>query len=79
MAVSLLLALTLLFWLSIFKLYPRYLAYLSRRFSYYVFEDESVSVTGAVRDWVRDTVRRRITGSSGGEISKAVSSVAGEL
>jgi hypothetical protein len=76
-AVSLLFALTLLFWLSVFTLYPRYLAYLSRRFSYYVFEDESISVSGAVKAWLKDTLTRR-SGGGGGDVAAAVSAAAAD-
>ena len=52
------LSITLLFWLSFFTYYPGHLAYLSRRFSYYVFEDESVDVGLMVREWLAEQARR---------------------
>jgi hypothetical protein len=63
---------TLFFWLSVFTYYPGHLAYLSRRFSYYVFEDESVDVGLMVREWIAGRIRRgrdgiRMIGGSGGK------------
>ena len=52
------LAITLAFWLSVFTYYPRHLAYLSRRFSYYVFEDETVDLNLLIRDWIVTQFRR---------------------
>ncbi|KAI9639728.1 uncharacterized protein MKK02DRAFT_29723 [Dioszegia hungarica] len=78
LVLTLLFALTLIFWLSVFNLYPRYFAYLSRRFSYYVFEDENASLSAALREWAREGVRR-VLGSGAAAGGKAKVLAAGEL
>lgn len=54
MLVSLLI--TVLFWASVLTLYPRYISYVGRRFSYYVFDDETVSTRALVKGYVRGAV-----------------------
>ena len=54
MADSVLLCITALFWLSVFAYTPAHIDYLSRRFSYYVFDDESVDLGLLLREWMKD-------------------------
>ena len=42
---------TVTFWVSFFTYYPSHIAYLSRRFSYYVFDDETVDAGLVFRQW----------------------------
>jgi len=49
---------TFVFWLSVITYYPRHLAYLSRRFSYYVFDDENVSLALVLKEWIGSEIRR---------------------
>ena len=50
--VTIFLAITVTFWWSVINFYPKHIAYLSRRFSYYVFEDENVNAIMVFRHWV---------------------------
>ena len=50
--VTILLFITFLFWASVITYYPGHLAYLSRRFSYYVYDDETVDVGSVFKHWV---------------------------
>jgi hypothetical protein len=43
---------TALFWYSAFNYFPSHFSYISRRFSYYVFADESVSFVDAFVEWI---------------------------
>lgn len=52
-AVLVSLLITTLFWASVLTLYPRYISYVGRRFSYYVFDDETVSTRAVVRAYLR--------------------------
>ncbi|WVQ86064.1 hypothetical protein IAT38_008232 [Cryptococcus sp. DSM 104549] len=47
---------TLLFWISVYTYLPNHLAYLSRRFAYYVYGDETaeVDLLGPVGEWVEE-------------------------
>jgi hypothetical protein len=56
--VSVFTSITLVFWLSVFAYYPGHLAYLSRRFSYYVFEDENVDLRLVFREWLVRQLKR---------------------
>ena len=56
---------TLLFWISFLTYAPGHLAYLSRRFSYYVFEDESVNVGLLIWEWLAEQARRGWKGAKG--------------
>jgi hypothetical protein len=48
---------TALFWYSAFKYFPSHFSYLSRRFSYYVFGDESESLLSAILEWLNVSFR----------------------
>ncbi|KAK8864441.1 hypothetical protein IAR55_001690 [Kwoniella newhampshirensis] len=62
---STLIIITTLFWLSVFTYYPGHLAYLSRRFAYYVFEDENADLRAIFREWLRDQIRQCLDGVRG--------------
>jgi hypothetical protein len=69
--VSVFTSITLVFWLSVFAYLPGHLAHLSRRFAYYVFEDENADLGLIFRDWMFRQVKRgwdglRLVGGSGG-------------
>jgi len=49
---------TVAFWVSVYTYSPGHLAYLHRRFSYYVFEDENVDVGALVLAWMSAQARR---------------------
>ncbi|WVR07083.1 hypothetical protein IAU60_004122 [Kwoniella sp. DSM 27419] len=55
----------LLFWVSVYSYYPSHLAYLSRRFAYYVYGDETADVRGYFREWVKAQVGRGLDGVRG--------------
>jgi len=57
--VTIFLAITVTFWWSVINFYPKHIAYLARRFSYYVFEDENVNAIMVFRHWVA----RRVGGA----------------
>jgi hypothetical protein len=51
--------------MSVYSLYPGHLAYLSRRFAYYVFDDETVDVGRVFREWVGEQFSRVFRGLRG--------------
>ena len=56
---------TFFFWWSVITYYPSHLAYLSRRFSYYVWGDESIDAGGVFREWLKDQLWRAWEGGKG--------------
>lgn len=60
--VSILLIGTLTFWISVITYYPGHIAYLSRRFSYYVFEDENVNAGLVFRQWTSREIGKAWSG-----------------
>lgn len=66
---------TLLFWFSVYTYLPGHLAYLSRRYAYYVYGDEAAHLdyfVPRVGEWVGSQVGRRI-----GEVRKGMGLAAG--
>ncbi|OCF36823.1 hypothetical protein I316_01419 [Kwoniella heveanensis BCC8398] len=60
----------LLFWVSVYTYYPSHLAYLSRRFAYYVYGDETADVRGMFWAWIKAQFVRAgegVKGVVGGE------------
>ncbi|GFZ43873.1 hypothetical protein JCM24511_01593 [Saitozyma sp. JCM 24511] len=67
---STVLLLTFLFWFSVITYTPGHLAYLARRFSYYVFDDENVDLGLLFREMVKGWLRvgwEGVTGVVGGK------------
>lgn len=56
--VSIALLVTIALWASIFTYSPGHIRYLSRRFAYYVFGDESVDVLLVLRQGIAAEVRK---------------------
>ncbi|ORY21096.1 hypothetical protein BCR39DRAFT_456949, partial [Naematelia encephala] len=50
------LTITFFFWWSVLTYYPSHLSYLSRRFAYYVFDDETVDLGLLFRGWLWEKV-----------------------
>ncbi|KIR35671.1 hypothetical protein I352_01948 [Cryptococcus deuterogattii MMRL2647] len=66
---------TLLFWFSVYTYLPGHLAYLSRRYAYYVYGDEAAHLdyfVPRVGEWVGSQVGRSI-----GEVRKGMGLAAG--
>lgn len=66
---------TLLFWFSVYTYLPAHLAYLSRRYAYYVYGDEAAHLdyfVPRVGEWVGGHVGRGI-----GEVRKGMGLAAG--
>lgn len=63
--VTIFLCISVTFWWSVLTYYPKHLAYLSRRFSYYVFEDETVDAGLVFRQWVGRSIGRAWEGVKG--------------
>lgn len=47
---------TITFWVSVYTYSPGHIAYLSRRFAYYVYDDETVDIGRVFRDWIGEQV-----------------------
>jgi hypothetical protein len=67
-------SITLVFWISVFAYLPGHLAHLSRRFAYYVFEDENADLLMIFRNWIMGQFKRGWDGLNfvGGGPSAAV-------
>ncbi|TXT08936.1 hypothetical protein VHUM_02410 [Vanrija humicola] len=65
---------TALFWYSAFTYFPAHFEYISRRYAYYVFGDETVSTSLLVRAWLQNaaewviTEGRRLLGDAGAKV-----------
>jgi hypothetical protein len=56
---------TVTFWMSVITYYPSHIAYLSRRFSYYVFDDETIDAGLVFRQWISREAGRLWEGVKG--------------
>lgn len=43
---------TITFWMSVYTYSPSHIAYLSRRFAYYVYDDETVDISRVFKEWI---------------------------
>ncbi|WRT66412.1 uncharacterized protein IL334_003368 [Kwoniella shivajii] len=69
--VTVLATVTLLIWFSIYTYLPSHIAYLARRWSYYVYGDENVEVTAPIKIWIRSQFGKAFGGvrdSIGGKV-----------
>ncbi|WVQ67625.1 uncharacterized protein L199_005828 [Kwoniella botswanensis] len=61
---------TLLIWFSLYTYFPSHVAYLSRRWSYYVYGDETVEVLAPIKAYILAQIGRvlgRVKSAVGGQ------------
>lgn len=76
------LPITALFWYSAFTYFPAHVRYISKRFSYYVFEDENVDAFARFRAYVAECLNvlwLSLRGAAAGAAPSAVTGSHGEL
>ncbi|WWC62009.1 uncharacterized protein I303_104596 [Kwoniella dejecticola CBS 10117] len=61
---------TLLIWFSIYTYLPSHIEYLAKRWSYYVYGDETVEVSAPIKAWIRVQVGRLVGGIKDNVVGK---------
>ncbi|WVQ80754.1 hypothetical protein IAT38_002859 [Cryptococcus sp. DSM 104549] len=66
------LIITAFLWFSLYTYYPGHIAYLWRRFAYYVYDDENANVPAIIKEGIKEQAKR-----VAGEIKELMGAVGG--